>query len=111
MDKVYDGYVDQSTTFNPGNLPAFPQSNVKLKELVAVIDEQFVTVPKYLIRKMVKYIEDKEVAMMWEYSTEIVDDDVLFADKKRMPKLYFKLLKIINGASKSVSKKKTGCIN
>jgi len=49
-----------------------------------------------LLKKIKKYIEKCEHTFMWEYSGHIVEDNILFADKKRMPELYSKIIKLIS---------------
>lgn len=53
---------------------------------------------KELLKEMKKYIEECEESFMWEYSSNIEEDEkVLFADKKSMPKLYFKIIELLKG--------------
>jgi hypothetical protein len=49
-----------------------------------------------LLLEIKEYIEKSESASMWEYSSNIVDDEILFADKKRMPELYGKILDLLD---------------
>lgn len=50
---------------------------------------------KELLQEIKEYIESTESSMMWEYSSNIVDNEILFADKERMPQLYFKVLELL----------------
>ncbi len=48
-----------------------------------------------LLQEIKEYIEKSEANAMWEYSSDIVDDKILYADRKRMPDLYFKILDLL----------------
>ena len=50
---------------------------------------------KETLEEIKEYIEESESAFMWECSSNIVDNEILFADKKRMPELYFKILDLL----------------
>jgi len=50
---------------------------------------------KELLEEVKKYIEECESSFMWEYSGNIVENEELFRDKKRMPKLYYKIIKLL----------------
>ena len=50
---------------------------------------------KELLQEIKEYIEKAESSAMWEYSGNIVDDEILYADRKRMPDIYFKVLDLL----------------
>jgi len=55
---------------------------------------------KRLIINLISYIEKAEATLMWEYSSNILEDEELFKDKDRMPHIYFELKKLIKTPTK-----------
>ena len=64
-----------------------------MKTLLAQLKE--IDMNEELLKEIKEYIEEMESGNMWEYSANIVKDDILFADKERMPELYFKILDLL----------------
>jgi len=50
---------------------------------------------RQLLEDIKKYIEERERIMMWEYSSNIVDNEELYQDRKRMPDIYFQVIELL----------------